>query len=118
MSRKISPSKLRGQAAETASTVIHGRWLSSRFFRRNWGGILAIMIMLIVYIAARYQCLAAMEQIQSLEKELKAVRSEEIRQKALYLKQTRETVITQRAHQRGLDLEMRHQPPFHISLNP
>lgn len=98
--------------------ILHGRWLSSKFFARYWSVILAVSVMLILYIATRYQCLSAMEEIQRLERELSVIRSEQIREKAAYLSNTRETVMTERAAALGLNLTMRERPPYHISLLP
>lgn len=48
---------------------MRGRWLSTHFFSRNWGIILALVILVMIYITNRYQCLTAMENIQKLNKE-------------------------------------------------
>lgn len=100
------------------SDFLHGRWLSSRFFAKYWSVILAVMVMLILYIATRYQCTSAMEEIQRLEKRLQVVESEQVREKAFYMTNTRETAMTERIKAIGLDLEVRERPPFHISLIP
>lgn len=100
------------------SGFIHGRWLSSRFFTKYWGGIMALAVMLILYIGTRYQCLSAMEEIQRLEHKLSVVKSEQVREKALYMANTREMVMTELLQSRGLDLKVRERPPYRISLNP
>ncbi|MDE5811054.1 MAG: hypothetical protein K2G64_00865 [Muribaculaceae bacterium] len=96
------------------SGLIHGRWLSTRFFSRYWGPILLIMGMIIFYIANRYDCLSKMEEIKHLERELEVVRSEAIRQKSAYMSNTRESVMTERINAIGLDLSVSTHPPYRV----
>ena len=96
------------------SGLIHGRWISTRFFSRYWGPILLVMGMIIFYIANRYDCLSKMEQIQRLERELEVVRSEAIRQKSTYMSNTRESEMTERIRNVGLDLSVSNHPPYHL----
>lgn len=100
------------------SDFLHGRWLSSRFFAKYWSVILAVTVMLVLYIATRYQCLSAMEEIQRLQDRLKVVQSEQVREKSLYMTNIRETAMTERIKAIGLDLEVRERPPYRITLMP
>lgn len=103
-------------AKSPLSGLLHGRWLSSRFFSRNWGVVLTATVMIIFYIATRYQCLAEMEEIQKLEHKLSVIHSEQVRERALYMSNTRETVMSRRIEELGLDLKVRERPPYHITL--
>lgn len=98
--------------------LLHGRWLSSRFFSRNWGVILTATVMIIFYIATRYQCLAEMEEIQKLQHRLSVIHSEQVRERALYMSNIRETVMSRRLEALGLDLKVRERPPYRITLMP
>lgn len=97
---------------------MHGRWLSTQFFRRYWKGLLAITVVLVMYIATRYQCVSEMERVQELEHKLAVVKSEQIRQKALYMSNIRESTMDARVKSMGLDLKMRERPPYRIKRIP
>lgn len=96
--------------------AVRGRWLSTSFFSRNWGIILALIILVMIYITNRYQCLTAMENIQHLSKELEIVKSERIRQKSIYMNSIREKTMQQNIQQAGLQLTHRDRPPFKLTL--
>lgn len=99
------------------SGVVKGKWLSTRFFSRNWGIILALVILVMIYITNRYQCLTAMENIQKLTKELEVVKSERIRQKSEYMNAIREKTMQQSIRNAGLNLTHRDQPPYKIHID-
>ncbi len=117
MAKKTTTKEKSGKKSPI-SGFIHGRWLSSQFFARYWGIILSITVLLVLYIATRYQCLAEMENIQKLEDKLSIVHSEQVRERALYKSNTREIAIRERLEKAGLDLRERERPPYHIKLNP
>ena len=96
--------------------AVRGRWLSTRFFSRNWGIILALVILVMIYITNRYQCLTAMESIQRLNKELEVVKSERIRQKSVYMNSIREKTMQKNIREAGLDLTHRDQPPYTLHI--
>ncbi|MDE6755881.1 MAG: hypothetical protein K2J66_01925 [Muribaculaceae bacterium] len=98
-------------------TAVRGGWLSTRFFSRNWGIILALVILVMIYITNRYQCLTAMENIQKLNKELEVVKSERIRQKSAYMNAIREKTMLKSIHDAGLDLTHRDQPPYKLHIS-
>lgn len=95
-------------------STVHGRWLSTQFFGRHWAVILALVIMILVYITNRYQCMTAMETIQSLEKELMMVKTERIRQKSYYMSNIRELAMQERINRLNLKLQISDRPPFKL----
>lgn len=99
------------------TSAVRGKWLSTRFFSRNWGIILALVILVMIYITNRYQCLTAMENIQKLNKELEVVKSGRIRQKSEYMNSIREKTMQKNIREAGLDLTHRDQPPYKIKLH-
>lgn len=99
------------------SKALHGRWLSTNFFGRHGKVILAVVVMLIFYIGHRYKCQTKMETIQKLEKELVVVKTERIREKSNYMSNIRESSMTKRMSELGLDLKIRECPPFKIDIN-
>jgi hypothetical protein len=98
-------------------STLHGRWLSTRFFGRHWGAILALVVMVLIYITNRYQCLTAMENIQKLEKELMVVKTDRIREKSTYMSNVRESAMKQRIDGLGLNLEISERPPYKLTLD-
>ncbi|MDE6199436.1 MAG: hypothetical protein K2G06_06300 [Muribaculaceae bacterium] len=98
------------------TSAVRGRWLSTRFFSRHWGIILALLVLVMIYITNRYQCLTAMENIQKLNKELEVVKSERIRQKSAYMNAIREKTMQQSIREAGLDLTHRDQPPYKLRI--
>lgn len=99
------------------TSAVRGRWLSTRFFSRNWGIILALVILVMIYITNRYQCLTAMENIQKLNRELEVVKSERIRQKSVYMNAIRERSMQKSLREAGLDLTHRDQPPYKLRIS-
>lgn len=110
------PTKLKKKNSVIGS-AIKGRWLSTRFFSRNWGIILALVILVMIYITNRYQCLTAMENIQRLNKELEVVKSERIRLKSEYMNAIREKSMQRHIEEAGLDLTVRTRPPFKLKIS-
>lgn len=98
------------------NSALKGGWLSTRFFSRHWGIILALVVLVMIYITNRYQCITAMENIQKLTRELEVVKSERIRQKSVYMNSIRERTMQQIISDAGLDLTHRDQPPYKLTI--
>ena len=47
--------------------ALHGRLLSSDFFAKHWLKVLIVIVMILVYITNKYQCMTKMETIKALE---------------------------------------------------
>lgn len=112
----MTTSTAKTKKSSVLGRAMHGRWLSTRFFSRNWGIILALVILVMIYITNRYQCLTAMENIQRLNKELEVVKSERIRQKSEYMNAIREKTMQKSIREAGLDLTHRDQPPYKLHI--
>ena len=112
----MATEKVKKKKGSVISSAVRGRWLSTRFFSRNWGIILALVVLVMIYITNRYQCLTAMENIQKLNKELEVIKSERIRQKSEYMNAIREKTMQKSIREAGLDLTHREQPPFKIKI--
>lgn len=118
MAKKTSEkNRKKPSAGSIVSSALHGRWLSMRFFGRHWAVILALVVMILVYITNRYQCMTAMETIQQLEKELMVVKTERIRQKSTYMSNIRESAMQQRIDNQNLNLQIRERPPYKITID-
>lgn len=112
----MATEKVKKKNGSVISSAVRGRWLSTRFFSRNWGIILALVVLVMIYITNRYQCLTAMENIQKLNKELEVIKSERIRQKSEYMNAIREKTMQKSIREAGLDLTHRDQPPFKLKI--
>ncbi len=112
----MATEKVKKKKGSVISSAVRGRWLSTRFFSRNWGIILALVVLVMIYITNRYQCLTAMENIQKLNKELEVIKSERIRQKSEYMNAIREKTMQKSIREAGLDLTHRDQPPFKLKI--
>ena len=96
------------------SRVIHGKFFSIDFFRRHWGAVLGVVIMLMIYITSRYSCQTQMETIQRLQTELEVAKTERIREKSAYMSRIRESVMQHKIDSLGLNLTVQEQPPYKI----
>ena len=112
----MATEKVKKKKGSVISSAVRGRWLSTRFFSRNWGIILALVVLVMIYITNRYQCLTAMENIQKLNKELEVIKSERIRQKSEYMNAIRVKTAQKSIREAGLDLTHREQPPFKLKI--
>lgn len=112
----MATEKVKKKKGSVISSAVRGRWLSTRFFSRNWDIILALVVLVMIYITNRYQCLTAMENIQKLNKELEVIKSERIRQKSEYMNAIREKTMQKSIREAGLDLTHREQPPFKLKI--
>ncbi|MBO5780303.1 MAG: hypothetical protein J6R27_04295 [Muribaculaceae bacterium] len=107
--QKVSPVK---KGVRKVFDVIAGRWLSTNFFGKHWGVILAIVVLIMTYITSRYQCITAMETIKKLEYELQVVKSERIRERSYYMSGIRESAMQERIDNLGLGLQISQTPPY------
>lgn len=94
--------------------VFYARFLSSDFFIRNWKSVLLLMVMLLVYITNRYQCLTRMEEIRRLKQELEVVQTEHIRERSRYMSRIRESAMQEMVDTMHLNLRVQERPPYKI----
>ena len=95
--------------------ALHGRIISTDFFRRNWLVVIAAMVMLMVYITNRYKCQTQMEEIQKLEQELEVANTERIRAKSAYMSRIRESSMQHTVDSLNLGIMVQDSPPFRVS---
>lgn len=96
--------------------ALHGRVLSTDFFRRHWLPVLGVVAMLMIYITNRYTCQTQMETIQRLERELEVAKTERIREKSTYMSRIRESKMQQRVDSLHLGLTVQERPPYRLSI--
>lgn len=95
--------------------LINGRLLSSDFFARHWKSVLLVILMVLIYITNRYQCLTRMEEIRRLEQELEVVETERIRVRSTYMSRIRESSMQEMVDTMHLNLRIQDKPPYKLS---
>lgn len=95
--------------------LINGRLLSSDFFARHWKSVLLAILMVLIYITNRYQCLTRMEEICRLEQELEVVETERIRVRSTYMSRIRESSMQEMVDTMHLNLRIQDKPPYKLS---
>lgn len=111
---KISKDSTRKLATQ-ADDIIHGRFITSRLFKRYFFGVLLAVALIMMSISVRYDCTTGMETIASLRTRLEVVRTELQRERSAYMSSTRESAMQQRVDSLGLGLGIQQRPPFKIS---
>lgn len=106
---------IRGSADSIVGDALHGRILSTDFFRRHWLAVFGVVAMLMIYITNRYTCQTQMETIQRLQKELEVAKTERVREKSSYMSRIRESRMQARVDSLRLGLTVQEQPPFRIT---
>ena len=107
----------RRPADSVLGDALHGRVLSTDFFRRHWLPVFGVVAMLMIYITNRYTCQTQMETIQRLERELEVAKTERIREKSNYMSRIRESRMQARVDSLRLGLTVQEQPPFRITFD-
>lgn len=97
--------------------ALHGRILSTDFFRRHWLPVLGVVTMLMIYITNRYTCQTQMETIQRLERELEVAKTERIREKSSYMSRIRESKMQQKVDSLRLGLTVQERPPYRLKVS-
>ena len=94
--------------------ALHGRILSTDFFRRYWWIVLGSVVMLMIYITNRYTCQTQMETIRTLQKELEVAKTERVRAKSAYMSRIRESQMQHMVDSLNLGLTIQDKPPFRL----
>lgn len=97
--------------------TIHGNVLRLEFFTRHWLVLFLILVMLMVYISSKYQCMTAMEEIRKLDNELAIVKTERIRHHSTYMSRTRESAMQSTVDSLMPGLRVQSRPPYSLSKN-
>ena len=100
--------------SDAASSVAHGRVVSSLFFKKYFVQITFIVCLVMVYISNRYDCVTGMETITALESELAIIKTELQSQRSYYMSSTRESSMQALVDTLHLDLGIQGRPPYQI----
>ena len=92
--------------------VMYGNVVTSEFFARHWIKIFILVVMVMIFISTKYQCMTAMETIKSLENELDVMRTECIRERSDYMSRIRESAMQAMVDSVIPGLSVPGQPPY------
>lgn len=98
----------------TLFSLLSGGLIDAGFFRKHKLQIFALVVLIMWYIATKYECMTGMENIQKLEKELDVVKTERIRQSSRYMSRIRESSMAGIADSIRPGLRVQQQPPYVI----
>ena len=117
---KTSDKKKKAGKADSDSLMLralHGKLVSTDFFARNWGKIMVLMFMILIFITNKYTCQTSMETIQTLSRRLEVVKTERIRERSIYMSRTRESGMQELVDTMHLNLHIQERPPYTLPYN-
>ena len=86
--------------------ILSGKVISYKFFKRNWGYIVILLTILIVYISSRYRVQTQLATIISLRDDLNNAKTEKVKASAEYNSNIREPQMRERIDAMNLGLTM------------
>lgn len=107
----------RNKISDGVETALHGGFLTSSFFKRNFFYVLMAVGLLLANISVRYDCTTAMENISSLRTQLEVVRTQLQSERSSYMSSTRESAMQTNVDSLRLGLSIQQRPPFHPEEN-
>ncbi|MEE1207700.1 MAG: FtsL-like putative cell division protein [Muribaculaceae bacterium] len=114
-SRNSNPVSAADRTINVARRLIYGNVVTSEFFARHWMKFFILLVLVMIYISTKYECMTKMEEIQRLERELSVAKTERIRQHSNYMSRTRESAMQQLVDTVIPGLAVQEQPPFHLA---
>ncbi len=114
---KLKKSNATQHISDAASSVAHGRVVSSRFFKKYFVQITFVVCMVMVYISNRYDCVTGMETITALESELAIIKTELQSQRSHYMSSSRESSMQALVDTLHLNLGIQGRPPYQIQYS-
>lgn len=94
--------------------VLFGNVITSDFFSRHWIKVLMLVILVMVYISNKYQCMTQMETIDKLSRQLDVVESERIRERSEYMSRIRESSMRELTDSLHPGLAVQEQPAYRL----
>lgn len=106
------------QNRQWVDDVRAGRAISLDYFKKNAWLLVLLVVTVLALIGLRYKTKTRMAEIKTLTTALKQAESDKLQAKAAYMSLIRETEMKRLVEEKGLDLQFREQPPYHIVTNP
>lgn len=100
--------------ADTVDVITHGKFITSGLFKRYFFAVLLIVVLVMMSISVRFDCVTGMETIASLRTRLEVVRTELQRERSTYMSSTRESAMQHRIDSLGLGLGIQERPPYKL----
>ena len=97
--------------------VLYGNVVTTGFFAKHWIKVFILVVIVMIFISTKYQCMTAMEEIKRLENELNIVKTECIRQRSGYMSRIRESAMQEMVDSLIPGLTVPEQPPYILKLN-
>ena len=98
--------------------VLYGNVVSTEFFSRHWIKVFLVVIIAMIFISTKYQCMTATEQIKELQKELNVARTESVRERSTYMSRIRESAMKELVDTILPGLAVPEHPAYILNLNP
>ncbi|MBP5498412.1 MAG: hypothetical protein J6X81_03465 [Muribaculaceae bacterium] len=96
--------------------MIQGKlFVSFDFYRQNWAYIIAVTIMMLTYIAQKYETQSNLEKVMMLTEELDNARTDCVNASAKYNSMIRESQMKQFIDTMRINLTAPDQPPYKLS---
>ena len=95
--------------------ILQGNVLTSDFFLKNWLKVFVALVLIMIYISTKYQCMTSRETIKKLETELEVIKTESIRERSTYMSRIRESAMSQLADSVRPGLRVQQHPPFSLA---
>lgn len=93
---------------------INGNFLTKKFFQKQYGLLLMIAILLFMYVDNRYYCETQMVKVIELKKQIQDVKYESLTISAQLMELNRQSNISNKIKERGLNLQVTDTPPVVI----
>lgn len=117
--RKRNPMRgsLKNAPGKTLRSALTGDMLSSDFFKKHLLKIFIGLVLVMVYISTKYECMTGMETIRTLENRLEVIKTEHIRERSHYMSRIRESSMSEIADSVRPGLAVQQQPPYILYLD-
>lgn len=112
MIKKSDIENLKNLRPKDITSGIPGNW-----FLKHFAVVLIVVMLAMCYISVRFDCVTAMETVQSLSRQLEVVRTEVQRERAAYMSATCESAMQQRVDSLGLGLHVQERPPYKLKID-
>lgn len=111
----LFPNYNRQKADKAIKTMVYGRLVSSKFFKRNFFATGMVVLFSIGFIAVRFDCVTSMETIRSLKTQNNVMQTYKQSERSRYMTLTRESSMQHMVDSLHLGLAVPERSPRTIS---
>ena len=102
------------KADKAIKTMVYGRLVSSKFFKRNFFATGMVVLFSVGFIAVRFDCVTSMETIRSLKNQINVMRTYKQSERSRYMTLTRESSMQHMVDSLNLGLAIPEHSPHTI----